>query len=160
MAVKQEEETEKKEEVAAAKKKRSPKKKAAAVEPAAEGSDPEAAASSTKSPSKKEKSPKPLSNLARKKADARYILNGKGRYVSKAKSENGKKNVQSRAIKMARTMLGLSGRMVLLGKEAEGKALLDLCGSIRESLKGGKSDSEAEALHADLAKKLVEGFAK
>lgn len=122
------------------KKKRAPRKK---KEEAAE----------EEKPKKKEK---PLSKLARKRNDERYFLNGKGRLVSKKKSENGKKNVQSRAIKIARKLLGLSGRMVLLGKGAEGKALVQVTKGIREALKGGKSDEEAEVLHTDIAKKILD----
>lgn len=125
------------------KKKRAPRKK---KEEAAEGAAEE-------KPKKKEK---PLSKLARKRNDERYFLNGKGRLVSKKKSENGKKNVQSRAIKIARKLLGLSGRMVLLGKGAEGKALVQVTKGIREALKGGKSDEEAEVLHTDIAKKILD----
>lgn len=124
------------------KKKRAPRKK---KEEAAEGAE--------EKPKKKEK---PLSKLARKRNDERYFLNGKGRLVSKKKSENGKKNVQSRAIKIARKLLGLSGRMVLLGKGAEGKALVQVTKGVREALKGGKSDDEAEVLHTDIAKKILE----
>lgn len=96
---------------------------------------------------KKAKKQKPLSNLARKKADERYFLNGKGRYVSKKKSQNGKANVQSRAIRLARKVLGIKG-MVLLGKGDVGKKLLETTSAIRQMLKDGKTDEEAEALHA------------
>lgn len=104
-----------------------------------------------------EKTPKkkPLSKLARKRQDERYYLNGKGRLVSKKKSENGKKNVQSRAMRLSRKLLGLNGRMVLIGKGDEGKALLELTASIRDTLKQGKSDEEAEALHVKIADKLL-----
>ena len=104
-------------------------------------------------PKKKEK---PLSKLARKRNDERYFLNGKGRIVSKKKSENGKKNVQSRAIKIARKLLGMQGRMVLLGKGAEGRALVDVTRQIRECIKAGKADDAAELLHAEIAKKVLE----
>ena len=127
---------------------------------------PEAASEPEKKPKKKraakedgekpKKKEKPLSKLARKRKDERYFLNGKGRLVSKKKSENGKKNVQSRAIKIARKLLGLSGRMVLLGKGAEGKALIQVTKGIREALKGGKSDEQAETLHTEIAKKILE----
>ena len=103
-------------------------------------------------PKKKEK---PLSKLARKRNDERYFLNGKGRIVSKKKSENGKKNVQSRGIKIARKLLGLQGRMVVLGKGAEGKALIEVTRHVRECLKSGKCDEEAEAMHAEIAKKIL-----
>lgn len=86
---------------------------------------------------------KRLSNLARKKADERYYLNGKGRYVSKKKSENGKKTVQSRAIRLARKCLELKG-MVLLGKGDDGIKLRDACAEFRALLKEGKSDEDAE----------------
>ena len=72
----------------------------------------------------KAKRRKTLSNRARKRQDERFRMNGKGRYVSIKKSENGKKNVQSRAIRLARKLLGFSGRMILLGKGVEGKALV------------------------------------
>ena len=123
------------------KKKRAPKKKAEEGE--------------TK-PEKKAKKEKPLSKLARKRNDERYFLNGKGRLVSKRKSENGKKNVQSRAIKIARELLGLTGRMVLLGKGAEGRALVSVTKGIREALKGGGEDEKVKVLHSDIAKKMLE----
>ena len=114
----------------------------------------EAAAEETPKKKKKEskKSPaakKRLSALQRKKQDPRYYLNGKGRYVSKKKSENGKKNVQSRAIRLARKGLGIKG-MVLVGKGEEGKKLLNATSAIRQMLKDGKSDDEAEAMLAGL----------
>lgn len=127
------------------KKKRAPKRKK--EEAAEEGEEKK------EKPKKKEK---PLSKLARKRSDERYFLNGKGRLVSKKKSENGKKNVQSRAIKIARKLLGLQGRMVLLGRGAEGKALVQVTKGIREALKGGKNDEEAELLHTELSKKILE----
>ena len=105
---------------------------------------------------KKEKKEKPLSKLARKKQDDRYFLNGKGRLVSKKKSENGKRNVQSRAIKIARKLLGLEGRMILLGRGAEGKALIRLTKNIREALKEGKEDDAVSILHTDVAKQFLE----
>lgn len=128
------------------KKKRAPKRKK-------EEATSEEGEEKKEKPKKKEK---PLSKLARKRNDERYFLNGKGRLVSKKKSENGKKNVQSRAIKIARKLLGLSGRMVLLGRGAEGKALVQVTKGIREALKGGKSDEEAELLHTELSKKILE----
>tara|TARA_Y100000004_G_C8622361_1_gene289364 strand:- start:31 stop:471 length:441 start_codon:yes stop_codon:yes gene_type:complete len=115
--------------------------------------------SSTKA--KVEKKVKKLSQRARKKADKRFKQNGKGRYVSIKKSENGKKNVQARAIKLARKLLGFQGRMILLGKAAEGKALLDLTRQIRKALKEDKkTDEEAEALFAGPAEKMREEFPK
>lgn len=96
---------------------------------------------------KAKKMSKRLSNLARKKADERYYLNGKGRYVSKKKSVNGKANVQSRAIRLARKSLGIKG-MVLLGKGETGIKLLEATALIRQMLKDGKTDEEAEALFA------------
>jgi len=89
---------------------------------------------------------KRISNLKRKKMDDRYYLNGKGRYVSKKKSENGKKNIQSRSIRLGRKVLGLKG-MVLLGKGDDGKALIKAAAEIRQMLKDGKTDEEAEALY-------------
>jgi hypothetical protein len=65
------------------------------------------------------------------------------------KSENGKKNVQSRAIRLARKGLGIKG-MVLVGKGEEGKKLLNATSAIRQMLKDGKSDDEAEAMLAGL----------
>ena len=123
-----------------------PKKKKAARKKKEEGEE--------EKPKKKDK--KPMSKLARKRNDERYFLNGKGRIVSKKKSENGKKNVQSRAIKIARKLLGMEGRMVLLGKGAEGRALVGVTKQIRESLKGGKADDAAELFHAEIAKKMLE----
>lgn len=131
-------------------------------EPAAAAAPAEASAggAAEEKPKKKRAAPKkkdkPLSKLARKRNDERYFLNGKGRLVSKKKSENGKKNVQSRAIRIARKLLGLSGRMVLLGKGAEGKALVQVTKGVREALKSGKSDEEAEVMHTDIAKKTLE----
>ena len=86
-----------------------------------------------------------VSALQRKKADERYFLNAKGRYVSKKKSANGKINIQSRSIRLARKLLGLTG-MVLLGKGDQGKQLLAATAVIRTMLKEGKSEEEAEAL--------------
>ena len=102
------------------------------------------------------KKEKPLSNLARKKADERYFMNGKGRYVSMKKSEIGKKNVQSRAIKMGRDILGLNGRMVLLNKGVEGKALLDLTRIIRQALKDGMDDAKAKEKFTPKGKEILE----
>ena len=110
----------------------------------------------TKKKEKKEKKEKPLSKLARKKQDDRYFLNGKGRLVSKKKSENGKRNVQSRAIKIARKLLGLEGRMILLGRGAEGKALIRLTKNIREALKEGKEDEAVSILFANVASQFLE----
>lgn len=103
---------------------------------------------------------KPMSNLQRKKMDDRFYLNGKGRYVSKKKSENGKRNVQSRAIKAARDLLGLQGKMILLGKGPQGKALVELTRQIRSSLKEGMEDEKAKILHTDLSKKMLEDIEK
>ena len=118
--------------------------------------------SSTKAkPEKKKKVPKKLSQRARKKADGRFKQNGKGRYVSIKKSENGKRNVQARAIKLARKLLGFQGRMILLGKAAEGKALLDLTRQIRKALKEDKkTDEEAEALFSGPAEIMRAEFPK
>ena len=98
-----------------------------------------------KSPAAKKR----MSALQRKKQDPRYYLNAKGRYVSKMKSENGKKNVQSRAIRLARKGLGIKG-MVLVGKGEEGKKLLNATSAIRQMLKDGKSDEEAGVMLAGL----------
>jgi hypothetical protein len=81
---------------------------------------------------------KRLSVLARKKEDPRYYLNDKGRYVSKKKSENGKKNVQSRAIRLARKGLDVKG-MVLVGKGEVGSRLLKATSAVRQMLKDGNS---------------------
>lgn len=94
---------------------------------------------------------KRLSTLARKKEDPRYYLNDKGRYVSRKKSENGKKNVQSRAIRLARKGLDVKG-MVLVGKGDVGSKLLKATNAVRQMLKDGKKDDEAEAMLAALIK--------
>lgn len=94
---------------------------------------------------------KRLSTLARKKEDPRYYLNDKGRYVSRKKSENGKKNVQSRAIRLARKGLDVKG-MVLVGKGDVGSKLLKATNAVRQMLKDGKKDEEAEAMLAALIK--------
>ncbi len=99
---------------------------------------------------------KKLSKIARKRSDERYFLNGKGRLVSRKKSENGKRNVQSRAVRLARDALGLTGRMVLLGKGVEGRALVKLTRTMRDCLKDGKTDDEAKTLYAALASELLE----
>lgn len=136
-------------------KKPEPEVKAEEAAPKAE----EKKESSTKA--KVEKKVKKMSQRARKKADKRFKQNGKGRYVSIKKSENGKKNVQARAIKLARKLLGFQGRMILLGKAAEGKALLDLTRQIRKALKEDKkTDEEAEALFSGPAEKMREEFPK
>ena len=106
----------------------------------------------------KAKRRKTMSNRARKRQDGRFRMNGKGRYVSIKKSENGKKNVQSRAIRLARKLLGFSGRMILLGKGVEGKALVQLCRDIRTELKAGKSDDQCEALFVNVADVLKKDF--
>lgn len=93
-----------------------------------------------------------MSNLMRKKMDERYYLNGKGRYVSKKKSENGKKNIQSRSIRLGRKLLGLKG-MVLLGKGENGKALMDAARDLRQMMKDGKTDEEAEAMFKAMQEK-------
>lgn len=113
-------------------------------------------------PTKKSKKPKKekkvsaaekkrRSALQRKKDDPRYYLNGKGRYVSKKKSENGKKNVQSRAIRLARKGLGVKG-MILVGKGEDGIKLLKATNAVRQMLKDGKTDDEAEAMLAAVIK--------
>ena len=94
---------------------------------------------------------KRLSTLARKKEDPRYYLNDKGRYVSRKKSENGKKNVQSRAIRLARKGLGVKG-MILVGKGEDGIRLLKATNAVRQMLKDGKTDDEAEAMLAAVIK--------
>ena len=101
---------------------------------------------------------KPLSNRKRKMQDSRFEKNPKGRYVSIKKRENGKKNVQARAIKLGRKMLGFQGRMILLGKGEEGIALVDMCKQIRETLKAGKTDEEAEAFLSGVAKEMCKKF--
>ena len=103
---------------------------------------------------------KKMSKLERKKNDDRFFLNGKGRYVSKKKHANGKTNVQSRAMKMGRKLLGLEGKMCLLGRGAEGRALLKLCKSIREALKEGKKDDDVSILHEEIAKHMLEAEKK
>ena len=126
-----------------------PKKKRSRKEPkeAKEGEQEQATP-------KKQK--KVLSNLARKKSDDRYVQNGKGRYVSKKKSENGKRNVQARAIKCGRKLLGLEGQMVLLGRGKKGENLLQLTKTIRQMLKDGVTDEEAEEKCVETAKKMAE----
>lgn len=131
-----------------------PKKKRSRKEPK-ETEDREQEQAAPKKP-KKEKPKKVLSNLARKKSDDRYVQNGKGRYVSKKKSENGKKNVQARAIKCGRKLLGLEGQMVLLGRGKKGEHLLQLTKTIRQMLKDGVTDEEAEKKCGEDAKKMVE----
>jgi len=114
----------------------------------------------SKAPAKPKKMSRAMSQRKRKEMDERFEKNKKGRLVSKKKSENGKRNVQARAIKLARKLLGFEGRMILLGKGSEGVALVDLCRDIRTCLKEGKSDDAAEALFAIPAEKLREGFKK
>ena len=117
------------------------------------------AAESEEPPKKKQakkETKKPLSNLARKKGDERYVQNGKGRYVSKKKSENGKRDVQARAIKCGRQLLSLEGQMVLLGRGKQGEALLDLTRKIRAALKEGLKDEEASEKFKEEAQKMVE----
>ena len=126
-----------------------PKKKRAR-KPKDESEEPEA-----KKPKKKE-AKKPVSNLARKKADPRYEQNGKGRYVSKKKSENGKRNVQARAIKCGRDLLKLDGQMVLLGKGKKGEHLLTLTRKVRQMLKDGLGDEEAREKVKEEAEKMLE----
>lgn len=132
------------------KKKAAPKRKRKAKEEKDESSESasgeeEAEATEESKPKKgrKKAAPKPMSRLQRKRADERYVMNGSGRWVSKKRSENGKRNIQSRAIKIARKLLKLEGRMVLLGRDAEGAALLDLTRLVRTQLKDGKSDDDA-----------------
>lgn len=106
--------------------------------------------------SKKKEAKKPVSNLARKKADPRYEQNGKGRYVSKKKSENGKRNVQARAIKCGRDLLKLDGQMVLLGRGKKGEHLLTLTRKVRQMLKDGLGDEEAREKVKEEAVKMLE----
>jgi len=101
---------------------------------------------------------KAISNLARKKQDPRFEQNGKGRYVSKKKSENGRKNVQARAIKCSRQLLDLGGQMVLLGRGAKGVALLDLTRKIRSALKEGLTDEKAVEKFKEEARKMIESY--
>lgn len=135
------------------KKKRSRKE---SEEPSAE--KPEAAAESAEPPKKKQAKKKVLSNLARKKADERYVQNGKGRYVSKKKSENGKRNVQARAIKSGRSLLKLDGQMVLLGRGKKGEHLLTLTRKIRALLKEGMKDEDAMEKLKEEAVGMIKDF--
>jgi len=140
-----------------------PRKKRARKEDKEESGEktaPSDGAAESEEPPKKKQSKKeakkPMSNLARKKGDERYVQNGKGRYVSKKKSENGKRNVQARAIKCGRQLLCLDGQMVLLGRGKKGEALLDLTRKIRAALKEGLKDEEASEKFKAEAKKMVE----
>jgi hypothetical protein len=117
-----------------------------------------APAAEKKKRSSKKASQKPMSNRKRKMQDARFEKNPKGRYVSIKKRANGKRNVQARAIRLGRKLLGFEGRMILLGKGAEGRALVDICRELRGALKDGKTDEQAEALFVVMADKLREGF--
>ena len=134
--------------------------KTAAEEPqeASEQKDLEPKTQEKKRSRSKKAAEKPLSNRKRKMQDARFQKNPKGRYVSIKKRENGKKNVQARAIKLGRKMLGFQGRMILLGKGEEGIALVDMCKQIREALKSGKTDEEAEALLSLVAVEMCKKF--
>lgn len=131
---------------------------AAPAENASEETSLQPKTPATKKKRQSTKAQKPLSNRKRKMQDARFEKNPKGRYVSIKKSVNGKKNVQARAIKLGRKMLGFQGRMILLGKGKEGIALVDICRDIRLALKEGKTDEQAEALLVTKAEELCKGF--
>jgi len=123
------------------------KRKVKVVEPeVVQDVTPEEEADSKSKRRKQNNNSRILNNLMRKKANPDlYVKTNRGRYVSKKKSELGKKNPQSLAIRGARDILGMGGKMVIINRGNDGKALHQLTGKIREHIKGGGSMESARA---------------